>query len=109
MSWRDSALCAQVDPAIWFPERGGSSREGKAICEVCPSRQECLQEALDSPFPVTGIWGGTSEYERRAMLASAPPRRGPNRPGCTVNGCDRTHKGRGYCQSHYNQYVRRAS
>ena len=33
--WHDKALCAQTDPEAFFPEKGGSTREAKRICESC--------------------------------------------------------------------------
>ncbi|HEU0257569.1 MAG TPA: WhiB family transcriptional regulator [Microbacteriaceae bacterium] len=66
LAWQADALCAQTDPEIFFPEKGGSTREAKKICEQCPVRQQCLQYALqnDERF---GIWGGLSERERRRL------------------------------------------
>jgi WhiB family redox-sensing transcriptional regulator len=65
-SWQERALCAQTDPEAFFPEKGGSTREAKKICEGCPVRAECLAYALahDERF---GIWGGLSERERRRL------------------------------------------
>jgi WhiB family transcriptional regulator, redox-sensing transcriptional regulator len=64
--WRDRALCAQVDGEMFFPEKGGSTREAKRICQGCEVRSECLEYALahDERF---GIWGGLSERERRKL------------------------------------------
>lgn len=64
--WQDRALCAQTDPEAFFPEKGGSTREAKKICQRCPVRAECLEYALahDERF---GIWGGLSERERRRL------------------------------------------
>jgi WhiB family redox-sensing transcriptional regulator len=64
--WQDRALCAQTDPEAFFPEKGGSTREAKKICQRCPVRSECLEYALahDERF---GIWGGLSERERRRL------------------------------------------
>ncbi|WP_156628624.1 WhiB family transcriptional regulator [Mycobacterium sp. 1274756.6] len=64
--WQDQALCAQTDPEAFFPEKGGSTREAKKICQRCPVRGECLEYALahDERF---GIWGGLSERERRRL------------------------------------------
>ncbi|HET9875769.1 MAG TPA: WhiB family transcriptional regulator [Mycobacterium sp.] len=64
--WQDRALCAQTDPEAFFPEKGGSTREAKKICQRCPVRTECLEYALahDERF---GIWGGLSERERRRL------------------------------------------
>lgn len=64
--WQDRSLCAQTDPEAFFPEKGGSTREAKKICQRCPVRTECLEYALahDERF---GIWGGLSERERRRL------------------------------------------
>ena len=64
LAWQEQALCAQTDPEAFFPEKGGSTREAKAVCESCTVRAECLEYALanDERF---GIWGGLSERERR--------------------------------------------
>lgn len=65
-SWQDRALCAQTDPEAFFPEKGGSTREAKRICQGCEVKAECLEYALhnDERF---GIWGGLSERERRRL------------------------------------------
>ena len=34
--WQDEALCAQVDPDLWFPEKGESSRRPKQCVPVLP-------------------------------------------------------------------------
>jgi WhiB family redox-sensing transcriptional regulator len=68
--WRDSALCAQVDPDTWFPERGGSTKEAKMICARCRFTARCLQLALDTG-EIHGVWGGTTEKERRKMRKAA--------------------------------------
>ncbi|SIS02722.1 transcription factor WhiB [Williamsia sterculiae] len=64
--WQDRALCAQTDPEAFFPEKGGSTREAKRICQGCEVRSDCLEYALhkDERF---GIWGGLSERERRRL------------------------------------------
>ena len=64
--WQEKALCAQTDPEAFFPEKGGSTREAKRICQGCEVKDECLEYALanDERF---GIWGGLSERERRRL------------------------------------------
>ncbi|MET4431931.1 WhiB family redox-sensing transcriptional regulator [Mycolicibacterium sp. 624] len=64
--WQERALCAQTDPEAFFPEKGGSTREAKRICQGCEVKDECLESALanDERF---GIWGGLSERERRRL------------------------------------------
>ena len=64
--WADEAKCLNADPDVFFPEKGGSTREAKRICSECTVRVECLEYALehDERF---GIWGGMSERERRKL------------------------------------------
>ncbi|GGR68398.1 transcriptional regulator WhiB [Nocardioides luteus] len=68
--WQERALCAQTDPEAFFPEKGGSTREAKKVCQTCEVRQDCLESALgnDERF---GIWGGLSERERRKLKKRA--------------------------------------
>lgn len=64
--WQRKSLCAQTDPEAFFPEKGGSTRDAKRICQRCPVIGNCLNYALahDERF---GIWGGLSERERRRL------------------------------------------
>jgi WhiB family redox-sensing transcriptional regulator len=66
LPWKEEALCAYVDADVFFPEKGGSSREAKRICGECAVQTFCLEYALanDERF---GIWGGLSERERRRL------------------------------------------
>ena len=68
LAWQEDALCAQTDPELFFPERGGVRfvRKAKSICGDCTVRDECLEYALanDERF---GVWGGKSERERNRM------------------------------------------
>lgn len=66
VSWHVDALCAQVDPEIWFPEKRGSTKEAKGVCADCIVRAECLEYALDTGQRF-GIWGMRSERERRQL------------------------------------------
>ena len=70
LAWQADALCAQTDPEAFFPEKGGSTREAKRICESCEVTAQCLDYALknDERF---GIWGGLSERERRKLRKRA--------------------------------------
>ena len=64
--WRDHANCRGLDPDLFYPERGASTREAKAVCQGCVVREECLEFALRRGEKF-GIWGGTSERERRRI------------------------------------------
>jgi len=58
-NWQDDANCLGVDPDLFFPERGASTREAKEVCRGC---EVALQNG--EKF---GIWGGLSERERRRI------------------------------------------
>lgn len=61
-----TALCAQVDPDLWFPEKGENAREAIAICEACPALEACRRWALDTRPPY-GVFGGLSPRQRRRI------------------------------------------
>ena len=69
-AWQARAACFGADPTIFFPERGEPTTLAKEMCRSCPVRDECLAHAMahNEKF---GIWGGTSERERRRMRARA--------------------------------------
>ncbi len=84
--WRDRALCAEVDPEAFFPEKGESAAAAKRVCAACEVRADCLQEALDRGERF-GVWGGCSERERRALAREAEAmRRAGRRPACPRHG-----------------------
>ncbi len=64
--WNDYANCLGVDPDLFFPERGASTREAKEVCRGCEVRHDCLEFALQNGEKF-GIWGGLSERERRRI------------------------------------------
>lgn len=74
-SWREMALCAQVDPELWFPEMGEPSAAAKLICGWCEVRAECLAFALANNEQY-GVWGGLSvkdrQFLRRALRRGLP-------------------------------------
>src|SRR6202158_4771712 len=64
--WQERANCLGVDPDLFFPERGASTREAKEVCRGCEVRGDCLEYALANGEKF-GIWGGMSERERRRI------------------------------------------
>ncbi|MEZ5235027.1 MAG: WhiB family transcriptional regulator [Acidimicrobiia bacterium] len=69
--WRRYSNCRDTSPDLFFPVgTTGPALEqiatAKAVCETCPSIQPCLEFALMTNQD-TGIWGGTSEEERRKL------------------------------------------
>lgn len=75
--WRRKAKCPGSS-ANFFPERGESIKEAKAVCGTCEVRQECLEFAIRIKV-AHGIWGGLSERERRSYRRSARNRRALSR------------------------------
>lgn len=67
--WQRRANCMGVDPDLFFPERGASTREAKEVCRGCVVREDCLEYALANSEKF-GIWGGLSERERRRIRRS---------------------------------------
>jgi WhiB family transcriptional regulator, redox-sensing transcriptional regulator len=65
-SWMDAANCLGCDPELFFPARGESCVEAKAVCFGCRVRVDCLEYAL-ATGEKHGIWGGLSERERRRL------------------------------------------
>lgn len=64
----ESAVCAQVDPELFFPQKGGLTSEAKRICAGCTVAAQCLEYALNLGYGDTGIWGGTTTAERREII-----------------------------------------
>ena len=69
LAWQTDALCAQTDPEAFFPEKGGSTKNAKEICNTCDAQENCLDYALENDERF-GIWGGLSERERRKLPKS---------------------------------------
>lgn len=65
-SWMAHKACKPEHGDLFFPGRGESTAPAKAICARCPVAGECLDFALRNGEHV-GIWGGTSERDRRAL------------------------------------------
>ena len=65
-SWREYANCLGVDPDLFFPLRGASTEEAKAVCRGCQVKPDCLEYSLAAGEKF-GIWGGHSERERRRI------------------------------------------
>ncbi|MBK9179322.1 MAG: WhiB family transcriptional regulator [Acidimicrobiales bacterium] len=69
--WRESAACRDTDPDLFFPVgTTGPALEqiaaAKAVCGECDAQSSCLEFALATNQD-SGIWGGTSEEERRKL------------------------------------------
>jgi WhiB family redox-sensing transcriptional regulator len=66
-----SALCAQVDPELFFPGKGDPTAPAKAVCAACPVTALCL--ATFGPLVSEGVVGGLSARERRLLRRADLP------------------------------------
>ena len=69
--WRDVAACRDTDPDLFFPVgTTGPALEqiaaAKAVCFQCEAQAACLEFAIITNQD-SGVWGGTSEEERRVL------------------------------------------
>ena len=69
--WRHKASCRSVDPDLFFPVGTTGMaldqiEQAKAVCHSCEARPACLEFAL-STNQESGVWGATSEDERRKL------------------------------------------
>jgi WhiB family redox-sensing transcriptional regulator len=69
--WRARASCRDTDPDLFFPvgttgQAIDQIEAAKAVCSDCEVRAACLEFAL-ATNQEAGVWGGTSEEERRKL------------------------------------------
>ncbi|WP_309235724.1 WhiB family transcriptional regulator [Streptomyces sp. TRM64462] len=73
--WRQAAACRDADMDLFFPVGTSGpavmqAEEAKRVCAGCPVQQRCLRWALDTGQD-HGVWGGTTENERRTLRRRA--------------------------------------
>lgn len=69
--WRLRASCRDANLDLFFPNgvtgpAVDQIEAAKAVCTLCPVRAECLEFALVTNQQC-GVWGGTTEEERRKL------------------------------------------
>jgi WhiB family transcriptional regulator, redox-sensing transcriptional regulator len=88
--WRELSACRQEDPELFFPlvPAGPGLTQiarAKAVCARCQVRADCLRFAMET-LQDHGVWGGTSEEERRALCRARNRR--PAVPGAGQSDWD---------------------
>jgi WhiB family redox-sensing transcriptional regulator len=68
-NWMAQGNCAEKPPEVFFPSDGVGVEAAKRICATCPVQAACLEHALVNRID-HGVWGGTSERQRRRLLKS---------------------------------------
>lgn len=67
VEWMAEAACRVKPPEFFFPADGSGVEEAIKVCGGCAVKSECLEYALKNRID-HGVWGGTSERERRRIL-----------------------------------------
>jgi WhiB family transcriptional regulator, redox-sensing transcriptional regulator len=82
--WRTEAACRDAEPDLFFPiGTTGIALDqietAKRLCSACDAKNSCLEFAL-ATNQESGVWGGTTEDERRKLRKQwlAARRRGLN-------------------------------
>ena len=65
--WMSEGNCRFEPPSTFFPSDGVGVEVAKRVCEDCPVQEQCLEYALTNRID-HGVWGGTSERQRRRIL-----------------------------------------
>jgi WhiB family redox-sensing transcriptional regulator len=65
--WMGRGRCRDMDPATFFPSDGVGVRSAQLVCAECDVQTACLNYALANRID-EGVWGGTSERQRRRLL-----------------------------------------
>lgn len=85
--WMRDAACRDMSPDIFFPPRGCTGAEAKAICATCTVVRDCLDFAIHAHPPIrAGVFGGMNARERDRIARGtyrprAPRKRAPLPPG----------------------------
>lgn len=77
MTWRNRPACLSENPELFFPIGNASDaraqvERARAVCRRCEALEACLEWALNSDQD-SGVWGGLSEDERRALKRRNAP------------------------------------
>lgn len=67
LDWQYRAQCKNYPPSAFFPSDGVGVDAAKKICGECAVKSLCLEYALENRND-HGVWGGTSERERKRIL-----------------------------------------
>ena len=64
--WAVFAACTSVRDVSFFPQSKAEERAARAVCEICPVSEDCLEHAIATQERF-GVWGGLNEKERRKI------------------------------------------
>ncbi|MEI6742088.1 MAG: WhiB family transcriptional regulator [bacterium] len=64
--WKSKGACKDMDYKVFFAETKSLINMAIEACNSCPVKAQCLEYAMLNNE--RGIWGGTTEKRRVAML-----------------------------------------
>lgn len=67
--WRNEAACSGYPNSLFFPTSDAAKSQverAKEVCGSCEVTEECLEYAFETNQRA-GIWGGTTEDERKSL------------------------------------------
>lgn len=67
--WRTRAACLDLPPELFFPgdHAHATLAHAQEVCDSCPVQAACLEFAMTPPYETFGVWGGTTERQRRRL------------------------------------------
>ncbi len=79
IKWRSVASCLDTDPELFFPVGATGLavtqiEQAREVCMGCACQEKCLEFALRTNQDA-GVWGGSSEEERRHLRRTYLARR----------------------------------
>lgn len=69
-TWQERAACREHDAETFFCAEPDSVHRALALCARCEVREPCLAQAM-TRREIFGVWGGTTETERRRTFRNA--------------------------------------
>lgn len=84
--WVMDAICPQLDPELFFPEKGNQAHNARKVCLQCPVRAECLDFAIRTNQQ-HGVYGGFSDRDRDSLKRGRNPLRRGRPGGAHTDSC----------------------
>ena len=79
LDWQEHAACRTARLELFYSGEEEDTRRALAICERCEVRVACLEFAM-AHREHFGVWGGTTERERRRIFRRQRKGRGRRDP-----------------------------
>jgi WhiB family transcriptional regulator, redox-sensing transcriptional regulator len=66
VDWLERAGCRGSDLGQFFVRGSTQARQAQKVCNSCEVQEACLAYAMEHDIEF-GVWGGTTERQRRAL------------------------------------------